>query len=501
MGANCAKVLGDNDPRTSSSRSHPNHRSSYDLYYSKSSSSHAEPETRNAAARFLAPETRRAGSYPVPFPEGTHQTVYLGLGDVTETSQAELVYDEGSGTILWNCGEVVQLIAGMQRGDRMRSGSLVCSPQFTIPSAGADLKWRLVWSVCDMNEDSASLYLQCCSAQQSKTPNSGPLHTRFTIGITNPNALDWVTARRSGIDMNLAHCFNREYGCWGIQELVSADEAADYLHHDTQTIQAFLRLVLVSAIPPSVRSDALAQSSQVSVELISEEPRILLFEDFLTRADCEALINLAKPDLQRSRVATGTETPSRTSFGTFLTGRKETESAVLCVEDKIADVLKEASVLRDGPKLRKALVKSEALQVVRYKKGEFYNEHYDNKAGNASHRAATFMIYLSDVESGGATYFPRSSGRPAATDAPIHSSRGAAHGHAHGHGGAKGSFWNAGAQRSSPPGLRIYPKQGRAIMFWSRLPNGSEDMSSIHAAEAVGSGEKWILTRWMRENE
>lgn len=33
----------------------------------------------------------------------------------------------------------------------------------------------------------------------------------------------------------------------------------------------------------------------------------------------------------------------------------------------------------------------------------------------------------------------------------------------------------------------------------SRLPDGSEDLASLHAAEPVGEGEKWIVTRWYKE--
>lgn len=44
------------------------------------------------------------------------------------------------------------------------------------------------------------------------------------------------------------------------------------------------------------------------------------------------------------------------------------------VEEKIARCLKERDILKDGQSTRKPLVKSEALQVVRYRPGEFYKE-------------------------------------------------------------------------------------------------------------------------------
>lgn len=52
-------------------------------------------------------------------------------------------------------------------------------------------------------------------------------------------------------------------------------------------------------------------------------------------------------------------------------------------------------------------------QVVRYMKGEFYAEHYDNKAGGHITRAATIIIYLDTTPAGGGTFFPRCPGPPA----------------------------------------------------------------------------------------
>lgn len=508
MGAKCAKSLDDSDFRRRS------------IAYGK----HA-PDTPRSSARFLAPETRRAGQSINQIPCG------LSLFDTDAADVGSVQFCKDSGTILWSSKEMATFIrrvidptnrngppqAETGLGSEMNpsksiigdggSSNFIMSPAFAIPSAGSRLRWRLVWSLCDCMDESASLYLQCCNPQE-KMPLCGPLHAKFTLGVIKPThhqqqvgsgGFKGRSSSSSGstaaslmgayrIDMNLSHCFTTAEADWGIQEIISADEAADFIDPETDCIRAFLRLVLVSSVPPSISRELDYPHSQISAELISEEPRIILFEDFLSKADCQNLINLAKPDLQRSRVATGTETPSRTSYGTFLTGRKERDSVVLRVEEKIAQCLKKSEVLKFKSGYRKPLIKSEALQVVRYHKGEFYNEHYDNKAGNASHRAATFMIYLSDVDSGGATYFPRSSGRPGMADDSVQSND-----------VFRGKFWNN--VNRAPPGLRIYPKQGRAVLFWSRLVSGNEDMASIHAAEAVVEGEKWIMTRWMREVE
>jgi len=458
---------------------------------------YAEPDAGRTSARFLAPETRRAGQSLVEIPES--------LGQPGE--KAPVHFDAATGTIFWeseSMARFVREIADDEQDPNLPRESFILSPVFTIPSAGPRLRWRLMWSLCDCMDDSASLYLECRNPND-KMPLCGPLHTKFTLGVARsqgraaaggaPTAGAPRASKPSAkIDMNLSHCFTKGESNWGIQEILSADEAADFVDGATGTIQVFLRLVLVSSVPPSISSAELDYPfSRVSAEVVSEEPRIILFDNFLSKADCEVLVALARPDLQRSRVATGTETPSRTSHGTFLTGRKEHEAVVLKVEEKIAQCLKRPEVLKFKSGYRKPLIKSEALQVVRYKKGEFYNEHYDNKAGNASHRAATFMIYLTDVTSGGATYFPRSSGRPGAVDAQSSGSS-ASSGES-----LKNKFWHN--EHRAPPGLRIYPKQGRAVLFWSRLPTGNEDMASIHAAEAVVDGEKWIMTRWMREIE
>mmetsp|Transcript_64581 Transcript_64581/g.203838 ORF Transcript_64581/g.203838 Transcript_64581/m.203838 type:complete len:181 (-) Transcript_64581:86-628(-) len=169
--------------------------------------------------------------------------------------------------------------------------------------------------------------------------------------------------------------------------------------------------------------------------------------------------------------------------------------ALIALEERIQVLVGKDIFLEGG---RKPLKRNEALQVVKYEKGEFYREHFDNKAGHPNQRAATFMMYLNDCPAGGATFFPKGevhpsfeakfiSGGPTSMDMD--------------HAAPAGACSSSGPAKPGgrPAGIRILPRKGRAVIFWSRMPDGEEDPASIHAAEPVDAGEKWISTRWLRE--
>lgn len=48
-------------------------------------------------------------------------------------------------------------------------------------------------------------------------------------------------------------------------------------------------------------------------------------------------------------------------------------------------------------------------------------------------------------------------------------------------------------------GCRVPPKRGRAVLFWSRLHDGSADQASRHEGEAVLRGTKSCATCWLNE--
>eukprot|EP00878_Enallax_costatus_P004227 GHUV01004457.1.p1 GENE.GHUV01004457.1~~GHUV01004457.1.p1 ORF type:complete len:357 (+),score=106.65 GHUV01004457.1:233-1303(+) len=232
----------------------------------------------------------------------------------------------------------------------------------------------------------------------------------------------------------------------------------------------------VSTVASSVSGGAAAPARQLEAVLLSTSPRMLVVDGFFDAKMCEDLMCLAEGKLVRSRVASGSETPSRTSWSHFFVKEAAKQALIMSAESQIEALFKSEAVRGPFPPLTKV----EALQVVKYHKGEFYHEHYDNRADSPLTRAATIIVYLCDTEEGGGTSFPR-----AVT------------------GWTEGSDWQLPPKVTFGPGgqgIKVLPVQGRALVFWSKRADGSEDPNSIHAADTVIKGHKWIATRWMKDD-
>ncbi|EXC35294.1 Prolyl 4-hydroxylase subunit alpha-1 [Morus notabilis] len=209
------------------------------------------------------------------------------------------------------------------------------------------------------------------------------------------------------------------------------------------------------------------------VEVISWEPRAFIYHNFLTKEECEYLINLAMPNMKKSTVVdseTGKSKDSRvrTSSGTFLARGRD--KVIRTIEKRIADFT--FIPVEHG----------EGLQILHYEVGQKYEPHFDYflddfNTQNGGQRMATLLMYLSDVEEGGETVFPA----------------------------AKGNFssvpwWNE-LSDCGKKGLSVKPKRGDALLFWSMKPDATLDPSSLHGGCPVIKGNKWSSTKWMRANE
>lgn len=174
---------------------------------------------------------------------------------------------------------------------------------------------------------------------------------------------------------------------------------------------------------------------------------------------------MARPRLERSTgwdVEKGKDVVSdyRTSWQMWF-GRGENE-LITKIEQKIADAT--GTPVENG----------EALQLLRYETGiGHYKVHWDffepnyvqNKQvlDRGGQRIITFMIYLNDVPLGGETHFPRV------------------------------------PNEDRSDALKIKPKCGRAMTWHNVNEDGSLDKETLHEGCDPLEGEKFVITRWIRE--
>lgn len=174
-----------------------------------------------------------------------------------------------------------------------------------------------------------------------------------------------------------------------------------------------------------------------------DEPRIMRYHDIISDKETEILKNISRPQLSRSEVLIeqeGTVSNYRVSQSVFL---DEDDMVVVRVNQRIADAT--------GLSMETA----EPLHVQNYGIGGRYEPHYD-AWDNQDERIATFLIYMSDVEIGGATVFPK-------------------------------------------VGVALQPKKGSAVLWYNLHKNGDVDLRTEHAGCPVLVGNKWVANKWIHE--
>ncbi|KAL6880054.1 hypothetical protein ACP4OV_011619 [Aristida adscensionis] len=201
---------------------------------------------------------------------------------------------------------------------------------------------------------------------------------------------------------------------------------------------------------------------------VSWQPRVFVYNGFLSDAECDHLVKLGKKKVERSMVADNASGRSvmsevRTSSGMFL--HKRQDPVVARIEERIAawTFLPEEN--------------AENIQILRYEHGQKYEPHFDyfhDKVNQArgGHRYATVLMYLSTVEKGGETVFPNAKGWKSHV---------------------KDDTFSECAQK----GLAVKPVKGDAVLFFSLHVNGVADPLSLHGSCPVIEGEKWSAPKWI----
>jgi len=221
----------------------------------------------------------------------------------------------------------------------------------------------------------------------------------------------------------------------------------------------------------------------LKMTVISCAPRAFEILDFLSEAEVDHILELAtKMDLRESLTGAAGDTGTakventRTSRNTWIT--RSMSPIVDSIYRRAADLLEMDEALfrsrlkskDDSDQNATDLIGSklniaEDLQLVHYDVSQQYTPHHDFSfpatQGRQKARFATLLLYLNDDLKGGETSFPR--------------------------------WKNVG---SSKP-LLVKPQKGKAVLFYSILPDGNYDDLSQHAAQPVLDGEKWLTNLWI----
>lgn len=189
-----------------------------------------------------------------------------------------------------------------------------------------------------------------------------------------------------------------------------------------------------------------------------DNPYIFQFDNFMTDDECRYIINMSKNNMKQSVV-------SGSKGGILSTARTSTVHWIPNnFNRKIKHINKKICDLLDFP-----VDHTESLQCIHYEPTQEYQAHYDSYdldtpigircCRKGGQRLATALIYLSDVDDGGETYFPKLN-------------------------------------------LRIEPKKGRLILFYNvHLGTNNKHPNSLHAGTPVIRGDKWACNKWFRERK
>lgn len=232
---------------------------------------------------------------------------------------------------------------------------------------------------------------------------------------------------------------------------------------DPKVIQSALGLKELSQYLKNLINNEVASSQLFNVsedrfekaqKVPSNKARAYIQQDFLSKEECEQVIERIKKNLRPSTITNPNEPDQyfRTSQTCDL--GIHSDEFIKYIDQKIADYL------GIDPSC------SEIIQGQYYQIGNEFKLHtdyfkknsmgYDNFTARQGQRTWTFMIYLNNVEQGGHTDFPKLD-------------------------------------------LSVKPKLGTAVIWNSLDEKGRVNPNTVHWAKPIIKGEKYVITKWFRE--
>lgn len=247
------------------------------------------------------------------------------------------------------------------------------------------------------------------------------------------------------------------FAAGGVNQEASWDEALRYLHASAEAGWA-AALREVAFLGGARREHDLAWwFSPPAPKVVKQSPRIGVIEGFLPPHACDYFIARGEGQVQPAAIYDVEQRGARMSkertnsdypFGLF-----QADTSVCLLQARI-----EAAT-------GVPLDQFEAMTLMHYGPGQEFTPHYDfmqvDQPGMAAdlqrrgQRVLTFLVYLNDNYEGGETEFPRA------------------------------DFVFKG-------------KRGDALMFANVDARGAPDVNALHAGRPPKSGEKWIISQWVR---
>ncbi|KAG7369976.1 2OG-Fe(II) oxygenase superfamily-domain containing protein [Nitzschia inconspicua] len=222
----------------------------------------------------------------------------------------------------------------------------------------------------------------------------------------------------------------------------------------------------------------------MTLKVLSVIPRVFEIQNFLSPTEIDHILDLAggielhestTGDVGTDRGSDRTKglerkTKTRTSKNSWVP--REKSPIIDAIYRRAADLTRiDEALLRsrdkdEHPEVPTKRKVCEELQLVHYGPEQEYTAHHDfghthiddNLAGA---RFATILFYLNEGMEGGHTSFPR--------------------------------YVNGESFHE----LAVKPEAGKAVLFYSQLPDGNMDDFSQHAAKPIIEGEKWLINLWI----
>jgi prolyl 4-hydroxylase len=209
------------------------------------------------------------------------------------------------------------------------------------------------------------------------------------------------------------------------------------------------------ALRASIRVEDWAAASQKQV--LSASPRIVVIDDFISRAVCDWIIARS-----RGRTAQAMVFGDDASAAAADAGRSNSAFELAFLDLDLVMLLTRARI---AATIGFPVAAFEPTQVLHYETGQRFARHHDyldpNLTGHAAdialrgQRAITFLVYLNEDFDAGETHFP-----------------------------------HVGVRRRCGPGGALY--------FGNVDPSGTPDRRTLHEGLAPTRGEKWLLSQWIR---